>query len=48
MFLMNNNLTILQMLNLILNEIGTRHHAKTVFHVKPLWPGLVVDTRYKK
>jgi hypothetical protein len=34
------------MLNLILNEIGTgtRNHAKTIFHVKPLWPGLVVDT----
>jgi hypothetical protein len=34
------------MLNLILNEIGTRNHAKTVFHVKALRPGLVVDTRY--
>jgi hypothetical protein len=24
----------------------TRNRAKTIFNVKSLWPGLVVDTRY--
>jgi hypothetical protein len=30
------------------SHVGARNHAKTIFHVKSLWPGLVVDTRYSR